>query len=79
MNILDEIINTSAVPAGGAATAFSAGLAIGLIYKIVLLEIKKGTLPAKNRSSTGRLSKSLRQTDGSIGLAERKIIFIYFF
>jgi len=45
MDFLKEIAGSSPVPAGGAAAAYSASLAIGLIYKVIVREIERGERP----------------------------------
>jgi len=41
MDLLKKITSSSPVPAGGAAVAYSAALAIGLIYKVVVFETNR--------------------------------------
>jgi len=45
MDFLKDVASSSPVPAGGAAAAYTSSLAIGLIYKVILFELKRKNKP----------------------------------
>ncbi len=59
MNFLDEIIGSEPVPAGGAAAAYGTCLAVGLIYKVINIEIKRSITQKSGQDNLFMIKKDI--------------------
>ncbi len=66
MDFLEEIAGSDPVPAGGAAAAYSTCLAVGLIYKVVLLEIKRGIKENTGQENLFMIKKDIDRLFGDV-------------